>query len=102
MVVFAANFENHFHVVSGALTAAVFILLRRHRNEVVVLAGPELEAARLRRERPERDCEVSILERRITNCNRSRLMRVRYPTRVVLLFRHLTGTMGLISHGESC
>lgn len=54
-------------------------------NEIVIVAGQELQTARLRRERPERDREEHELLRLIADGNDARI-RVRNAARLVLHF----------------
>lgn len=82
----AAHFEDDLHVVGGAAAAnaAVQVVLGRGADEVVIVAGRELEAAGLRRERSEGDGVVEQLVGLITDGDDSGC-RIGDTTRVVLL-----------------
>ena len=73
---------------AAAPDAPVQVVLGRRADEVVVAARVELQAAGLRRERPERYREVHRLEGLVADRYDPRT-RIRYPTRLVLLLRHL-------------
>lgn len=89
-LVAAADLEDDLHVVAGAPSAdaPVEIVLGRGADEVVIVAREELEAPRLRRERPERDGEVHRFARLVAHRYYPRT-RVCYPTCLVLLLGHL-------------
>lgn len=76
--------------MGGASSAdsSVQIVLGGGTDKVVVPTRVELESSGLGRERPERYREVHRLEGLVANCNYPGT-RIRYPTRLVLLFRNL-------------
>lgn len=84
------HLEHDLHVVRGAASAysPVQVVAGRRRDEVVVVAGEELQPSRLRRERPERYREVHQLVRFVADGDDARV-RVRYPTRFVFVFGHV-------------
>lgn len=73
---------------AASADAPVQVLLGGGADEVVVAARMELQAAGLRRERPERYREVHRFKGLVADRYDPRT-RIRYPTRFVLLFRHL-------------
>lgn len=89
----AADLEDDLHVVAGAPSAdaPVEVILGRGADEVVIVAREELETPGLRRERPEGDGEVHRFARLVAHRYHP-WTRVRYPTCLILLLRHLHET----------
>lgn len=73
---------------ASAADASVQVVAGGRGDEVVVVAGQELEPAGLRRERPERNGEVHQLVGLVAHGDDARV-RVRYAARLVLVFRHI-------------
>lgn len=92
-LVAAAYFEDNLHVVTGASSTDAFVevVLGRGADEIVIVAWQELQAFGLRCERPEGDREVHGLIRVVADRYHPWIW-ICYPTRFILLFRHLWNT----------
>lgn len=86
----AAHPEHQLHVVTqtSAPDASVQVVFTGRRYEVVVLPREELQAARLRRKRPERYSEKHQFVRFIAYRDYPGV-RISYPTRIIFLFTHV-------------
>lgn len=73
---------------------SVQVVCGGRRDEVVVVAGQELETARLWRERPERDREVHELERFVAHRDDPRVG-VRNSARLIFVLRYVVDNIFL-------
>lgn len=84
------HLEHDLHIVRGAAAAdpPVEVVAGRRGDEIVIVAGQELQAARLRRERPEGDRKVHQFVGLVAHGNNARVG-IRDAARLILILRHV-------------